>query len=319
MPRVVGIDEAGYGPTLGPLVVGATFWNVPPQLVKADFWETLADCVRRSGQRGEWRLIVNDSKTVFNRKKGLAALERPVLAFARTVGTPCEKLSDLLAGLDVRFEQPDPLPWYRELDLPLPLGGAASQFQAVADRLAHVMNQTGLVCGGLAAEIVAEDQFNLRVSQTRNKAAVLIEHVLRLIQAAGASGADEDLIVRVDRLGGRADYRGLLQASFPERHLHILEQSEECSRYRLAGARNDWTIEFTVDADKNHLPVALASMVAKYLREALMTRFNAYWQERFPSLRPTAGYYTDAQRFLADLGPAAQSGPVPPNRFIRSR
>jgi hypothetical protein len=319
VPRVIGIDEAGYGPTLGPLVVGATFWNVSPKHVKADFWEVLQGCVLRTGKRGEWRLLVDDSKSVFNRKKGISTLERAVLAFARAAGGACDTLSGFLAGLGVDLAQPDPLPWYRELEIPLPLGGAASKFQAVAERLTHAMNETGLICRGLAAAVVTEDQFNLRVNQTRNKAAVLIEQVLRIIDRAGRQGGDEDLIVRVDRLGGREDYRPLLAAAFPERHLHIIDQSEECSRYRLAGERNDWYVEFAVDADKHHLPVALGSMVAKYVREALMTRFNAYWHARCPALRPTAGYYTDAQRFLADLGPELAAGPLSPERFIRSR
>ena len=319
MPRVIGIDEAGYGPTLGPLVLGATFWNVPPAHVKADFWEVLEDCVLRGGKRGEWRLVVNDSKSVYNRKKGISTLERPVLAFARAAGGACDTLGRFLAGIGVDLNQPDPLPWYRELDFPLPLGGAASKFEAVAERLAHAMQGTGLICHGLAAVVVTEDRFNLRVSQTRNKAAVLVEQILRIIDRAGRQGGDEDLIVRVDRLGGREDYRPLLADAFPERHLHIIDQSEGCSRYRLAGERNDWFIEFAVDADKNQLPVALGSMVAKYVREALMERFNAYWQARCPSIRSTAGYYTDAQRFLADLGPELTAGPPAPERFIRSR
>lgn len=319
MPRVVGIDEAGYGPTLGPLIVGATAWNVPPKLIQADFWSVLRDCVLRGGKRGEWRLVVDDSKTIYNRKRGLAALERPVLAFSRAAGMQCEKFADFLEALGAAPNQADPLPWYRDLDLPLPLGGAASKFQAVADRLESVMNETGLLCRGLSAAVVTEDLFNFRVEQTRNKAAVVVEQVLRLIHAAGAAGADEDLFVYVDRLGGRADYRALLLAAFPDRHLHILDQSESCSRYRLAGARNDWYIEFSVDADKQHMPVALASMVAKYLREVLMDRFNAYWRTHYPDLRPTAGYYTDAQRFLAELGPALPRGAPPPERFIRAR
>jgi hypothetical protein len=49
------------------------------------------------------------------------------------------------------------------------------------------------------------------------------------------------------------------------------------------------------------MPVAIASMLSKYVREALMRRFNGYWQTLLPQLVPTAGYYNDGLRFLNDI------------------
>ncbi len=97
------------------------------------------------------------------------------------------------------------------------------------------------------------------------------------------------------------------------------EENERISRYRLAGAGGDWFVEFAVGADANHMPVALASMTAKYVREALMLRFNAYWRQWLPEVKPTAGYYTDAQRFLADIQPVLSRCQTPPDVFVRSR
>jgi hypothetical protein len=99
VPLVAGIDEAGYGPTLGPLVVGATLWNIPPNLTSADHWDLLRDCVRRSVRRGDWRLAVNDSKAVYNRKRGISTLERSVLAFASAAGVDLTTFDTLLAGV----------------------------------------------------------------------------------------------------------------------------------------------------------------------------------------------------------------------------
>lgn len=319
MLLVAGIDEAGYGPTLGPLVVGATLWNIQPQLVKADYWQLLQDCVRRSVRRGQWRLAVNDSKAVYSRKKGIGTLERSVLAFAHAAGMNLATFDTLLTELGVRPPEANALPWYRDLNLPLPTDRAQSKYQTVAERLKRTMTEAGVVCSGMLAEVVTEDRFNQRVAKTRNKAALLSEQVLRLIQSAARRAGGQDLVVRVDRLGGRTNYRPLLAAAFPERHLHIIEVSESCSRYRLATADNDWFIEFAVDADKHHLPVALASMLAKYLREVMMQRFNAFWKERLPSLRSTAGYYTDAKRFLAEIEPVLAEAGLPRDRFVRSR
>lgn len=319
MPLVAGIDEAGYGPTLGPLVVGATFWNVPPELVQADYWRLLRDCVRRAARGGQWRLAVNDSKAIYNRKKGLSTLERPVLAFASAAGLKCATLSTLLAQLGMPANAQNDLPWYRDLGLPLPTDPTRSKFDAVALRLKRAMADVGVVCCGLRAAVVTERRFNQRVAGTRNKGAVLLEQVLRLIQTAGQQAGEQNLIVRVDRIGGRSNYRPLLAAAFPERHLHVLAVSDTCSRYRLASRTNDWLIEFAVAADEHHLPVALASMLAKYVREVLMERFNAYWRQQLPTLRATAGYYTDARRFLAEIEPVLATAGVPPEHFVRSR
>ena len=51
MPLVLGIDEAGYGPTLGPLLVCASLWRVEPKHTGCDFWEALADSVVKEPKR----------------------------------------------------------------------------------------------------------------------------------------------------------------------------------------------------------------------------------------------------------------------------
>ena len=56
--------------------------------------------------------------------------------------------------------------------------------------------------------------------------------------------------------------------------------------------------------DSRCAEIALASMLAKYTREALMKVFNAHFEARCPGLLPTAGYYEDGRRFLGDLAAA---------------
>ena len=45
---IVGTDEAGYGPNLGPLVISATAWEVPGDPRKIDLWEKFAGIVEQS-------------------------------------------------------------------------------------------------------------------------------------------------------------------------------------------------------------------------------------------------------------------------------
>jgi len=59
-------------------------------------------------------------------------------------------------------------------------------------------------------------------------------------------------------------------------------------------------VTFQPEAEAAHLPVALASTFAKYVRELAMARLNRYFNALDPELKPTAGYTTDARRWLAD-------------------
>src|SRR3954469_24138729 len=77
MPWVVGIDEAGYGPNLGPLVQAAVALHLPA--ADPAGWDTLRPVVRRAHEKADGRLLIDDSKQVYTRG-GLAALERGVRA-----------------------------------------------------------------------------------------------------------------------------------------------------------------------------------------------------------------------------------------------
>ena len=74
------------------------------------------------------------------------------------------------------------------------------------------------------------------------------------------------------------------------------EEGLECSRYRMGESE----LSFEARAER-HLPVAVASMVSKYVREASMEAFNRYWRRHLPELRPTKGYPIDARRFRREI------------------
>src|SRR5216683_4820929 len=75
---IIGIDEAGYGPNLGPFVMTAVACRVPNVCAGDNLWTLLASAVRRIGDANDGRIIVDDSKKVYSTARGLNGLERGV-------------------------------------------------------------------------------------------------------------------------------------------------------------------------------------------------------------------------------------------------
>jgi len=78
-------------------------------------------------------------------------------------------------------------------------------------------------------------------------------------------------------------------------------------------------IHFVVRADDRCLPVSLASMVSKYLRELLIANLNAYFIRCCGDLKPTAGYWQDGTRFIKDVRAKWPDIKIDDHQWIRSR
>src|SRR5882724_262610 len=94
MPWIVGLDEAGYGPNLGPLVQAAIAAHIPDDT--GCLWECLKDGVRRADDADDGRILIDDSKLVHAGPNGLARLERTVvgtLTREQTIGSFLDGIS----------------------------------------------------------------------------------------------------------------------------------------------------------------------------------------------------------------------------------
>jgi ribonuclease HII len=78
------------------------------------------------------------------------------------------------------------------------------------------------------------------------------------------------------------------------------------------------TITFASKSDEHHLPVALASMIAKYTRELHMIRLNRFFAGIMPELKPTAGYVTDGRRFLKEIEPLLADNGINRDDLVRT-
>ncbi len=304
---LAGIDEAGLGPVLGPLVVSATAFEIPDEALETSLWSLLASCVSRKAPKRSYRLHIADSKKVFNRAKGAQALEpmeRAVLCLLHNVNGSVDCLGELLSNVcPAAGEALRQYPWYRD-ELLLPLCTTSMKMKLSANALATAMARCDLKLLRLLCEPLPAGHYNRLVTATRNKSAAAFSLVSKLIAAiVEAAGEQERIVIWIDRQGGRMRYQPSLEQLWPEARLKILTESDRTSSYRLQWEGRCLDLIFQVAAEDHQLPVALASMASKYVRELFMHQLNGYWCSRVPELAPTAGYFSDGRRFFEEIRP----------------
>ena len=325
MALLVGIDEAGYGPHLGPLVVAGSAIALDSETAPdAALWGAMRGHVRRRvGGRSD-RVVICDSKQAYasgRRDAGLAVLERAVLGFLESAGIRPRTLADLLAAVGVApADGPAAGPWHQPEALRLPVRAEPERIAEAAGALAKGFAALGGRAGRLWVSLTPASRLNrLMDGGGRNKASALFAVTAELLADVRRWRPAEPIFATMDQHGGRRYYADLLAGAFPMHRVETLEESAERSRYRLAGAEAFMDLTVCQKAESSSLAAALASMAAKYVRELVMGQLNAYFQARLPNLAPTAGYGLDAWRFLAEVRSAQAEADIPIDMILRSR
>ena len=314
--RWVGIDEAGYGPNLGPLVMTAVQAE-GPNGPSPDIWSDLAPLVDRAGGDPA-RLWIDDSKRITQSRVGLGRLSDATLSLLRTVSplpyVPIDGLSRLLEALVAgsladgewdRWVEPD-----QSVERLFPPQPATARLES---------NQAPWRFIAVRSAVVGPEAFNHGLARTGNKAQVHFETFGRLLRSVWDQARDRSVIVTADKHGGRHFYHAPLQSLFPDHWIERGVEGPALSRYVIRGADRQLEIRLAPRSDADNGLVALASMVSKLLRERWMAVFNAFWQRRVPGLRPTAGYPVDARRFRDEVGATAERLGLPPSLWWRDR
>ncbi len=311
----VGIDEAGYGPLLGPLVVGAAAFRVPEEETSLrDRLEGIVCRARGRRPRGELPVAIDDSKEVKGRY-GLEGLCRGVCAAAVGAGRAAPTdLADWLERFGDRGAEAFAAdPWFEA-----PTRERIPAWEAPAGFRERWLLR-GVEPVALLVSPITPAELNEAFDVAGNKARVLFLSTIALLVRVLEALPGEDVSVVLDREGGRLDYLPYLTEVFPYQGVEPLPCGPGEARYAMREGGRSVRIAFVTKGDREDLAAGLASMAAKMTRELFMGRLNAWFRARQPGIRPTAGYVEDGRRFLADAANVLERERIDLRRLVRSR
>lgn len=326
MPFLIGTDEAGYGPNLGPLLITATCWKTDTP--DADLYDLLSPLVVAQPQRKKksnvdagvaQTLLIADSKVVY-RGKSIQSLERAVLATLSLLhGTVATDLRELTKQLQPTADATffDNEFWLCDQAVELPLKNSVDEIADTADAFLTQCESANVKLCSIDSAIVLPPDFNESIQQQGNKANVLSQRTLGIVERQ-MRRCRGDLVIDCDKHGGRSSYRPLIEQCLTPAPVSVHCETAAQSVYRWQDQQRNTEIRFTAKGE-GQLSVALASMVSKYVREVYMEAWNGYWRHHQSDLKPTKGYPQDAKRFRLDIAQTQKRLGIQESQYWRCR
>ena len=326
--RWVGIDEAGYGPNLGPLVMTAVVAEAAGRSrplrtrMPRRTWisgRDLAGTVDRAGGDPA-RLWVDDSKAILRGGKGRDRLETACLAAVHAAGRGVPgSLPICSLAIQCRHARR-----CRALALVRRAGMRRRGWPWARCRLDAVWHRLGgrplEPAGGtwrlvaIESVVVGPARFNAELEATGSKAEVHFAAFARLLRAGwDRAGDGVTTFVTGDKHGGRHYYLEPLSRTFADAWIDRGLRGPGSSRYTIRDGARRLELTLMPRADRERRPGRAGvdrqqdgpgTLDGRLQRDTGATRI--------PGLRPTAGYPVDARRFRRRSRQAAMAAGCDP-------
>lgn len=302
--RIVGVDENGLGPLLGPLVTTAVVV------------ETARYSKKRHATLGRAQGIDDSKNTAgFGNMK---AAEGLTLALIESLcGRVCTDVDELFASLllDSHENLTRPCPtstrsqcWSSRIALPC-FGGDIEVGRAMVANL----RKKGIAIARVKSAVACTGVLNASLLRGQSRVEVDLELMERLVLDA-REASPEELTAICGMVGGIRNYLAKMR-HLPRYGVMAVKAPRGALAFEVSGIGK---VTFEIDADANHLPVALASMVGKYVRELWMARQNRFYQAHDATLADVSGYHDPVtQRFIAQTATLRKSLNILDDCFVR--
>ena len=313
MAYLIGTDEAGYGPNLGPLTVCGTRFQIDTGENRC-LYATLADSVSRKADPK--KIQIADSKSV-HKSGSIENLETNVLALLLALNSRIpETWQDLLSMIAADHDLKTVADSFKQ-NKSLPIKSDSQRIQKLADLFSAECAANGVQLQSIRAAVVMPANFNQQVDRLGNKAELLSAQTLNIVKSLAAD-CDNNIFICCDKHGGRSTYAGMINQYLTNKIVRIDRESLQLSRYHWTEKETEIELSFQAKGE-SFLPTALSSMVAKYVREVAMEIWNEFWQVHVPGIKPTKGYPVDARRFFAEIEDARRKLDIADDQIWRKR
>ncbi|MBK8258280.1 MAG: hypothetical protein IPK82_37130 [Polyangiaceae bacterium] len=311
----IGADENGLGPLLGPMIVTAVLAEVTAEGHAAASRKPRG----KMGERlGDSKALVAHGNIALGEAWTRALVERgcgrPDLP--KTAGTALDL---------VHAVSPD-----TQNELRLPCRGNAEHqcwaegnhpLLADAELISTLhsdldkLESKGIRIMAVRSKVVCNKRLNDAVAEGRSRFAVDLHSMEDLIlsyrQMAGA-----EVFAICGKVGGIGNYEAAF-GPLSGRLRSVIEEKRASSRYYFPGVGE---IAFVMDADDSDLLVSLASLVGKYVREALMLNIVEYYKKAGLNVPNASGYHDPVTaQFVSETALYRREKNIEPDCFERRK
>ncbi len=300
---VMGVDENGLGPRLGPLIVTA---------ITAEATSDAGMRIATKPARGGAACRLGDSKKLVSYAD--SALGE---AWARALVPDATSPEGLLDSLFLDAKEVLQRPCPRDHMAQCWRGGEAfassNDLVALVTKDAARLQKRGLRL--LRAEVAFVCTRSLNDAAARGMSRFVVDlHTMERLVLASRKRVGSDLLAICGKVGGFDRYGS--QFGPLSGYLHtVLVEGRARSEYRLPGVG---TVAFVRDADASSLLVGLASLIGKWARDLLTSRVIRHYRDEDESLPNASGYHDPiTTRFIEGTALVRKKRGLPDDCFER--